>query len=211
MIKYSNILKLSNIPFEQYLKLDGLSHSTLKSMRNGVLPDFNVTDKVRVGKIVDDIHTAKWTDITHPLYKPARDIASCMESEIGKNVMDKLQYQNSYQSQIDANGLKMLVKGRPDAELGNLAVIDFKVTFQKYIRRKEDLIPLIKFMGYDNQIGNYANMSDKLKIGIKYGKFLFIHSVYANKTFFFKRLVDELDILMMENWWENKIYEYGTI
>jgi hypothetical protein len=178
-------------------------------MKDGILPDFIPSNKVKVGKIVDDIRMGTGlVRLDDPLYPMAKDIAEKIRVELGDKILSQLQSQNSYHGEMETSGIKIKIKGRPDWELGIrkvLAVIDLKVTFQKGVKKKEDLIPLIDFMGYDNQIWNYA------KLDGAESKLLFIHSAEAKKTFFYNRLIRLEDNEKCENWWGGKILEYGTI
>lgn len=206
MITYSNIHRSQNTPFDKYLEIPGLSHSSLKNIKDGIYKEFVPSDKIKIGKIVDDIRMFGETDISNPLYPIAKNIAECLRIEIGENILKSLISQVSYVADMkDELGLGIRIKGRPDWELGRLAVVDLKVTFTGGIKKKEDLIPLINFMGYDNQLWNYGKLGDKKH------HYLFIYSTYAKKTFFFKRLVNEIDKDIAENWWANKILEHGQI
>ena len=202
MIIYRNIQRITGLEFESYLERPGHSHSSLKQH---AYKDFIVTDKVRVGKIVDDILTNKGAncDITHKLYPAARDIADTMTRELGIATLALLTFQVSYVCEVEFEGLRMTIKGRPDAELGKIAVIDFKVN--NSCKNVEDCRKLIEFMGYDNQLYNYGRMGNKKH------HYIFIYSTIARRTFFLKRLVKEEDVIMADNWWAEKILENGTL
>lgn len=199
MIEYSNLSCNKGLDFNSYLQIEALSHSSLKQMKNGILPDFKVTDKVRIGKLVDDILTNNVIDMSNPHYVIAKDIANKMTAEIGVNTLKLLTFQISYSAIMSFDGLSINIKGRPDVELGKLATIDFKVTDEK------DCLALINYMGYDNQLWNYS------KLGKTKNKFIFIYSKKLKKTFFYKRLVSEEDNNKSEKWWKGKILEYGCI
>ena len=190
-IEYSNIKKLPGVEFTDYLQIPGLSHSTLKRMKDGILPDFIPSNKVKIGKIVDDIRMGTgFVDIKDELYPIARDIAEKIRVELGDKILGQLISQNSYHGAMETSGISIKIKGRPDWELGLrrvLAVIDLKVTFQKGIKRKEDLIPLIDFMGYDNQIWNYANLDGaQSKLLLIYSILqLFVIQFYQTQAIYF--------------------------
>ncbi len=204
-IIYSKIEKWSSLSFEQYLQIDGHSHSSLKNQKDGIQKEFKITDKIIVGKLVDDIITNKSEniDITHHLYKAAKDIAMCMKSELGESLLKLLKFQLSYSAFMSFEEFKMRIKGRPDAELGQKAVIDFKVN--NSCKSIQDCIKLIEFMGYDNQVYNYK------RLGRQENAFIFMYSTVVKKTFFLKRLGSQLDMDLAENWWINKIIENGLI
>ena len=157
MIEYSNITRYDNIEFEQYLKLQGYSHSFLKSNIQGVSKYFNETDKVRVGKIVDAILTepAK-ADMSHELYPMCKAIAAEIRKLFG-DVIDVCEKQVSYTANISINGLTMPVKGRLDFLFPKFAVLDLKITHEKNIDN------LVQFMGYENQLWHYCKMAQVKK------------------------------------------------
>lgn len=138
------------MPFEEYLKLPGYSHSFLKREQFGLEPLFKVTDKVIIGKLVDGILTDPGSvNMRDPLYKIARDIAARITAEFGYS-FTVFQKQISYTADMEHEGLFMAVKMRLDWLFPDYAVIDLKVTSEK------DVHGLIKYMGYDNQLWGYA-------------------------------------------------------
>ena len=77
MINFTNRRRYDNIPFEQYLKVDGFSYSFLKREMQGSVPTFNSTPKVELRKLVDAILTQQDDiDIYSPQLKTAEKIAS---------------------------------------------------------------------------------------------------------------------------------------
>lgn len=199
--------RIENIPFRDYLmKSSHYSFSTLKQIKDGVKSDFVVTEKMLLGKVVDDILTNKGSSsvIGSPLYAAAKDIAAKIKSDLGEHIIRKLTPQVSYFGKLWYDGFEMPVKGRPDEELmfGEGAIIDFKVN--NSASNEKDCINLINFMGYDKQLWNYCGLAKKK------AAFLFIYSTKAKKTFFLKRLKSEEDIVKCEEWWGEKVLEYGT-
>lgn len=205
-IIYQDVKRHLSTSFEDYLSIEGYSHSSLKQIKDGIKQEFIPSDKVKIGKIVDSIRMGEKANLSDPLYPMAKDIAERIRVELGDSTIKMLSSQISYiGNMIDAEtGLSMIIKGRPDWELGKLAVIDLKVTFHPG-KKKEDFIPLINYMGYDNQLWNYG------KLGNKKSHYLVMYSVKARQTFFFKRLEDDISRLGAENWWTDKILEYGTV
>ncbi len=204
MILFENKIRKVGIQFDNYLESPGFSHSSIKMMRNGVQRDFITTDKVRIGKIVDDILTnPKVNHEDNPLYNIARDIADKMIVEYG-SLLKYAKYQSSYfGDMIDLeSGLFIHIKGRPDCEFVKKIIIDYKVTDDA--KNERDCHKLIEFMGYDNQLWNYGKLADADN------HFLFIYSRKAKRTFTIKRLTTNLDRDLAENWWTNKILEHGS-
>ena len=57
MINISNIVRIESIPFDQYLQVEGYSHSFLKHQKYGVSETMEVTANMRTGSLVDGILT----------------------------------------------------------------------------------------------------------------------------------------------------------
>lgn len=194
MITYSNIQAYENIPFEDYLKLEGYSHSFLKSNVQGVKKYFDVTDKVRIGSLVDNILTepAK-ADMTSPLYPAAKAIAFEIKNIFG-DMIQTAQKQMSYTATLELAGLSMKTTGRLDFLIPNFAVIDLKITNEKKVDA------LIEFMGYNNQLWHYSRLG-----GVKKA-FLLFYVVPLKQV-----IVRAVDVTNEENgFWINKIIDFGT-
>jgi hypothetical protein len=87
MITYSNISRYDNMPFNEYLKLGGYSHSFLKREKNGICEDLTITDNIRTGSLVDAILTEpEKVDMTSALYPYARDIAAKIRASFGPSI-----------------------------------------------------------------------------------------------------------------------------
>ena len=156
---------------------------------------FNVTDKMRLGSIVDAFLTQpEEIDIYSPLYNIGREIAIHIKDVFG-SLISHFEPQISYTSDIEFNGLKMPTTGRLDWLLRGQAVIDLKVT------EATDLKPLIKFMGYDNQMWNYTGMARVNKSFIL---------AYSTKI---KKCLPIIEIPRQERneFWESKILKFGSV
>jgi hypothetical protein len=195
MIIYSNIQRYDNLPFEDYLKLPGFSHSFLKRERSGVAEDLKMTDNIRVGSLVDSILTEpRKADMYSPLYPYAREIAAVIKNRFG-SFIDKFQKQVSFTTDVSFGDFTMPVKGRLDFLVAAMAVVDLKVTMSR------DLRSLIEFMGYKNQMFNYCKMP---KVDTAY---LMIYSVPLKKTEIIK-----VDCQGNRNaFWEEKIIKFGKV
>jgi PDDEXK-like domain of unknown function (DUF3799) len=179
--------------FEHYLSLKGYSNSFLKAERNGIRPEFKVTDMVTLGKMVDSILTDPGkVNMLDPIYSVAKSIAFKIKDVFG-NYIDKFEKQVSYTAQLEFEHHFMNTVGRLDYLLKNQAVVDLKVT------KSKDVDALIKYMNYDNQLWNYCNLAQVKR------KYIIIHSVPLAKTF-----MKDMGVLSPRNiWWENKILKFG--
>ena len=202
-MRYINLTKVIDLPFEQYLQVKVDSFSSLKQKGKS---DFIPTKKVYIGKLVDDILTNKGleSNLLNPLYSIAKDIADRMRSDLGEQIFKFLQFQNSYFGDIEFEGFRLSVKGRLDAEIGKKAIVDFKVT--DLVKNKEDCLKLVQFMGYERQLFHYGNLA-----GGNRAHYLFIYSKKARKTFFLKVLTTEDSIASCRNWWEERVLTYGKL
>lgn len=193
MIKFSNIKRFDNIPFEDYLKTPGYSYSFLKREINGSSPEFKMSDKVELGSLVDAILTQPdKVDIYSPQLKRAEKIADCLMVNFGSYIQH-FESQVSMSCDMEFSGLKMPFRGRLDWGLRNIAVIDLKVTSATNFRA------VIDHMGYDNQLFGYCGA-----YGVKLGYIL----IYSSKS-------DKYDLIQMplngEEFWKEKIMKFGSV
>lgn len=154
------------MPFEQYLELAlqgnlgqrTYSHSFLKREQSGQSPYMELTDKMRLGSMVDDILTSPETvnpAVNPEMFKRACKIASEIKKQF-KGMLNSFVPQVSYTGQIIYKGIAMNVCGRLDWLLEKHAVIDLKVTDAK---TDKAFAGVIDFMGYRNQMFNYCGLS----------------------------------------------------
>jgi len=200
MITVSNVKRIDKIPFEDYLKMDYLSHSSLKQMKNGIQKEFIRTDKVRLGSIVDDIMTNKSesVDFLNPLYPEALEISQNITKDFG-HIIKSYKSQVSYVGDFYLGDLILTLKGRVDWLLEKRAIIDLKVT--EIAKTAEDCIKIIEYMGYDNQLFIYKSFE-----GIS-RTFIMMHSRKTKKTFLIERKPSKLS----EEWLAEKIELFGEI
>ncbi len=152
MITYTNIQRHDNIPFTDYLKIGGYSHSFLKYEQNGEKTEIEVTNQMKLGSMVDAILTdAENVDMASEFYVPGRNIARTIKKQFGEMFIH-FEKQVSYTAEMEYRGFKMRTTGRLDFGLPHHAVIDLKVT------KAKDVHTLINFMGYKNQVWHYAKM-----------------------------------------------------
>lgn len=197
MILYKNTQRFESIPFEQYLKLGGYSHSFLKSQKNGITPYFKMTDKIRLGSLVDALITQDDRfDFSDQLAKDAMKISNQIKDTFG-GMIELFKPQISYTSILEYCGLSMKVTGRLDWELPKHAVIDLKVTGAK---SDKEFAAYIDHMGYKNQLWNYAKMGGFKKA------YIVAYSAVAKKCL----NVVSVPIGDRNEFWESKILEFGT-
>lgn len=195
MITYSNIQRIDNLPFEEYLQLPGYSHSFLKREINGITEELRITDNIIIGKLVDNILTepAK-ADMSSSLYPVAKLIAAEVTKHFG-TMINSFQKQISYTAEVEFKGFTMPTTGRLDFLLPGHAVIDLKITKMK------DINALIDFMGYKNQLWHYCKMA-----GVSKG-YLMFYSIPLKQTF-----VRYVDCSFGTNeFWAEKIIKFGKV
>ena len=198
MIHYTQIQRHENLPFQNYLELGGYSHSFLKSQKNGITPYFKVTDKVRLGSLVDALLTQDDRfDYADPLSDKAISIASQIKHSLGASYRS-LKPQISYTGIANLGAFQMKVTGRLDWEIPKHAVLDLKVTGAKSDR---EFAAYIDHMGYKNQLWNYAKLA-----GLKRA-YILAFSVPANKCL---SLVS-VEVGDRNEFWESKIMEFGSV
>jgi hypothetical protein len=153
MLEFTNLKRIENKDFEEYLKVKAYSNSFLKSEQGGIAPLFVSSDKVRLGSMVDGILTEPETvDITSEFYPMAKAIAIGVSNEFGADLWAFLESQVAFTVDMNSFGVTMPMKGRLD-KFGAGRVWDLKVTHVK----ESALDTLITFMGYDNQMWLYSN------------------------------------------------------
>ena len=195
MINYTNIQKHINIPFDEYLKFNGYSHSFLKREKNGITPELTITENIIIGKLVDGILTEpQYVEMANPLYPVAKLIAY----EISKNFGDLIKHfekQISYTSLMQYGDFIMPAKVRLDFMLTGHAAIEMKIT------KSKDIDGIIKHMGYENQLWHQTKMA-----GVNKGYFLF-HSIPLKKTIILTANCDSDH----NDFWAEKIISFGTV
>ena len=198
MINYKNTTRHENIPFEQYLKLGGYSHSFLKSQKNGITPYFKMTDKIRLGSLVDALLTQDDRfDFSDPQARGAMKIAAQIKDTFG-GMIELFKPQISYTSELEYCGLTLRTTGRLDWELPKHAVIDLKVTGAK---SDKEFAAYIDHMGYKNQLWNYAKMGGFKKA------YIVAYSAVAKKCL----NVVSVPIVDRNEFWENSVLQFGSV
>ena len=195
-MNYKNISKHPNLPFEQYRALgtNRHSHSSLKSMRDGIATPFKpATAKMQIGTLVDEILTGK-ADISPPQYSIGKKIAHVLRSTWG-DAFNSMEKQLSYTATIEHDGLELDVMGRPDFKLGESAILDLKVS---QVKTRDEAIKIADHFGYDNAIWHYGQMAGC-------GEYYLL--VYCAKSGRIE--VIERKCNGAEYWWADKVLLYG--
>jgi len=194
MLQYTNIQRHDNIPFTDYLKFEGYSHSFLKHERNGIAAEIEVTTQMKLGSMVDAILTdPENIDMKSEYYTAGRNIAKKIKDQFGQMFIH-FEKQVSLTCELEYNGFKIKSKGRLDFGLPGHAVIDLKIT------KSKDVDTLINFMGYKNQVWHYCKM-----YGVSKG-YIMIYSIPLNQTF-----IKYIDCSSNENeFWITKTMKFAA-
>lgn len=198
MLVYSNIKRYDNLPFKDYLQLPGLSHSTVKSMRNGLPQSIAPTEKMRFGSMVDDIISGEPVDIFSENYRPAQEVANELYRIFP--FIDKFQKQVSFTATIEWNGLAMETKGRPDWLLPNKFHVDLKVTSLS-LNTKEKRDNYLTHFRYENALFHYAKLAEVPQA------YLLSYSRADKKCWLFP----PFDCTGSNLFWENALIDNGVI
>lgn len=198
MITFSNQHLHENLPAEQYFKLPGFSHSFIKYQKNGVVPYKELTDKMRLGSMVDAILTEPdRVDFNDPVFHQARTIAIQLQSVYG-DMIRNFKPQESYSGTMEYNGLVLDVCGRLDWRLAKIATIDLKCTGAK---TDKEFRTLIEYMGYKNQLFNYSGLAQTPKA------YILPYSTTARKCL----SIVEVPVGGRNEFWERAIMDFGRV
>lgn len=201
MITYNSIQKIENLDFGDYLKLPQLSQSVIKSNKLG--SEFVLTEKIRVGKIVDELLTSSELLPIDPniynddLFEKGAKIASEIKKVLG-DVFAICEKQVSYTAIAQLGRIKLPVKARLDLLLPNKMVIDLKVT------TATDTTALINHMGYHNQLWHYCKCAELNKAMLIICK---VKPTFEYSTIEIKHVV----ISDRNEFWESAIIENGSV
>lgn len=194
MIQVTNIKSFEGVPFNEYLQHEGYSHSFLKYQRFGIVEPVEVTKNMQIGSLVDGIITEpEKVNMSDELYYPARSIAKDLKAQYG-DMLNVFKKQVSYSATFTMGEFELQTKGRLDFFLTSHAVIDLKVTWSK------DVVALINYMGYKNQVWGYCKMA-----GVKKA-YIMIYSVPLRKSFLYEIAIEDRN-----EFWENQLLDFGVV
>lgn len=191
MITVHNIQRYTGLPFADYLQLPGYSHHYLKNEVNGTVKAVETTNKMRLGSLVDGILSNDTVDMGETLYPAARDIARKMRAEFG-STLSAFAKQVSYTGEFEYAGFKLPVRGRPDAELPAVLILDYKVT------HVADLATMLRWAKYENQQFCYGKLA-----GVRQ-RYLMVYQVTHKRTHFIP--LPDSD---SNEFYEEKILKFG--
>lgn len=184
MIRVQNLRTIRTYPFDDYLKLPGLSYSGIKNI--GKKP-FKETEKMRLGTQVHNylLEPHKYDHANSSIVKP---IAAAIKPYISP-FLTYLEPELTVTCNFIHNGFILPYKGRIDLAIPNFLVIDLKVT--------EDILHGIEYFNYPNQLTGYATA-----INAKMAIIIAIHP----KT----KKVNVIRVGFNTGWWADRVIEYGT-
>lgn len=199
VVVYRNCQRAQVASFEEYLSLPGKSHSSIKSDKGGYSAPFNVTKKVMIGKIIDQILTDSGkVDYSNENYPIARIIANRIKEKFAP-VLAHLQTQVAFTGTMEYKGLTMPVKGILDYLLPKFCVLDLKYTEEQHVDK------LITYMGYPNQLWNYGKLASVNK------SYIISFSAHKANQSNPCRII-EIPIHQENNtFWENAVLNFGEV
>lgn len=199
VVVYRNCQRAQVASFEEYLSLPGKSHSSIKSDKGGYSAPFNVTKKVMIGKIIDQILTDSGkVDYANENYPVARIIANRIKEKFAP-VLAHLQTQVAFTGTMEYKGLTMPVKGILDYLLPKFCVLDLKYTEEQHVDK------LITYMGYPNQLWNYGKLASVNK------SYIISFSAHKANQSNPCRII-EIPIHQENNtFWENAVLNFGEV
>lgn len=151
MITVSNLKTYTAMPFDEYLKLPCKSFTGLK--RGEFAAPFSLSAKMEIGTLVDAFLTQPdQVNFNSPYYKTAFDIYKFIKNEFG-SIIGSMVTQLSFTCELEAAGLSLPFKGRPDFTFDGLMNVDLKVTGSSHSNYKS----IIDNFEYDSQQYGYAH------------------------------------------------------
>lgn len=173
---------IEGVPFDDYLKLPGISYSTIKNNGTRIDP----TNKMKFGSLVDAYIFEPHT-YTGEYYNLVRPIAEKVVSVLGPLIKHGRR-QIVVMCTMVYKGLYMYYKGRVDLEAGGL-VIDHKVS-------EMNILAAINHFGYNHQVNGYA-----IPLGSKGGLIFSVHP----KTHAIQLQAIQNSLI----WWQQQVLKYG--
>lgn len=140
-MQVSNTKYYSDLDFEDYLAMPGVSFSSLKDKI--IVPSEGMKLGTRVHNYINEPDKYDWQQVE--LVKP---IAETLKAYIG-DAFQYLQKEVAFTADFTHNGMVLPYKGRADMLKAGRLVIDIKVL-------SGDLAPAIKMFQYDRQISGYC-------------------------------------------------------
>lgn len=187
-MQVSNLQYYTDLDFNDYLKMEGFSYSSLKRHENGtdIIPSQGMMLGTRVHNYILEPH--KYDDVDRHIVVP---IASDLRKYLGAAI-NHLEKEVAFTAILEHQGMFLQYKGRADLIYKGKLIVDLKILSGK-------LQYAIERFGYDKQLSGYALASGcKNALILSYNK--------AKKR-------DNLESFMVkpnEDWWNYMIVKYGT-
>jgi hypothetical protein len=177
-MKVSNVRYYSDIDFDEYIKLPGVSYSGIK----GVIPvSAGMSLGTKVHHYMLEPEKYVWEDVDK-----VRKIAAALRQYLG-SAMDVLQKEVAITADFIHNGLVMPYKGKIDLLSNGRLVVDLKVL-------AGPLAPSIHRFGYDKQVSGYC-LAASAPMGL---------ILSYNKQ---KNIVETAIIKPSEEWWAYQVVQ----
>lgn len=178
-----NVKYYHGLPFEDYLKLEGISYSTIKGFEGP--PTKGMILGTRVHQYINEPDQYDWGGDVERV----RAIAESLRKVLG-DAINFLKKEVSFTADFVHNGMVMKYKGRADMMIPGKIIVDLKV-LSGYLE------PSIKMFGYDRQISGYC-LPTKAPIGL---------IVAFNK----KTFKPETKLIKPDSaFWEYQVARYGV-
>lgn len=171
--------------FGDYLKLPGLSHSTIKGMQRK--KPLLVTEKMQLGTLVHQYLLEP--HLYDHLNVDVKSIAMKLKERIGP-LIEYMQPELSVTCDMHFEGYTMQFKGRVDLGIVNRLVIDCKVI------NGYSVWDTLDYMGYNNQLSGYSmgiDAKDRLICA------------YSTKT----KKTELITVPFTDMWWKEQIKMLG--
>lgn len=180
-MQVSNVRTWSDIDFDEYQKLKGLSYSGIKG------GNFVSTPKMQLGTSVHNylLEPAKYNHENRAIVDP---LVNALKAEIG-DILPHMDKELSISADFSYDGLTMGYKGRIDMVVPGKIVIDLKVS-------EHPLANTIPYFGYDNQVNGYMAASRS-----NFGMIIRINPV--------TKKIEKKAIVKNTAFWELQIAKYG--
>lgn len=189
-MQVNNVIIHRDMPFDDYLKLEGISYSTISAKwAAGANPA--PTQKMQIGTLVHNylLEPSKYIH-NNPHHKQIVIMAREVKSILGA-AFDGFECEVGVTADFFHEGFTMAYKGRIDmVKLGRI-VLDLKVS-------EVPLNQSVPYFGYDRQLSGYSLATDaRLQMIIKINP-------KTNKIEF-KQLPISAD------WWQTQVLKYGKV
>lgn len=184
MIQIQNQRIMKNIPFDEYLKMPGVSYSAIK---NEGVDKFMPTKRMELGTRVHN-YLLDPKEYNYEDLELVKKIATRLKERIG-NLIEYLLPELAVTCNFIYQDFNMLFKGRIDLGIPNRLVIDIKVS-------ENSLSRTVNYFGYDKQLTGYS-----LAINARVALIININPKTLAITIY--------NVPFAKEWWQNEILKRG--